>query len=269
MTRFSISNIAWPADADDEAVGRAAECGFEGIELAPMKVFGPLEDCPKQRLADYRNKLADLGLAIPALQAILFGVQDCELFRSGETRTRLARHLRLVAEIAGALGAKACVFGAPTLRDPGDLDPAASIGIAVNFFADIAGAYEDAGTALAFEANPPHYKCRFVTETPQAIQLVQAVGRAGFRLQIDTGTVFINGEDPGIAEAAAPLAAHFHASEKDLAPIGTLGSDHAAVAAALGRGGYAGWRSVEMRSTPSWRDNVRAAIDLMRTHYDA
>ena len=152
MSRFSISNIAWPDDCDTEAVPLAASCGFAGIELAPMKVFGPLDAVSPERLAEYRKKLADLGLAIPAFQAILFGVQGCALFKSDAERDRLAAHLWLVAKTAGALGAKACVFGSPGLRDPGDLVPEAAFDIATTFFRSVAGAYADEGSAIAFEA---------------------------------------------------------------------------------------------------------------------
>ena len=269
MMRLSISNIAWPAECDQEAVLLAGRLGFEGIELAPAKVFGSLEACPRNRFTDYRRWLSEHGLEVSALQAILFGVEHCELFRSQESRARLAAHLARVAEAAGLLGAKACVFGAPTLRDPGDLTPDAAFEIAAKFFATVAECFEKAGTALTFEANPAHYKCRFITETRQAIRLVEAVDRPSFRVQIDTGTIFINGEDPSIVSDAAPLAGHFHASEKDLAPLGSLGSDHGAVAAALYRGAYSGWRSVEMRSQPQWRDNMRTAMDFLRSAYRA
>ena len=33
MTRFAISNIAWPADADDRAIDLVALAGYQGIEL--------------------------------------------------------------------------------------------------------------------------------------------------------------------------------------------------------------------------------------------
>jgi sugar phosphate isomerase/epimerase len=267
MTRFSVSNIAWAPDCEDEAVDLAAACGFAGIELAPMKIFGPLDACPPERMEAYRANLARRGLAVPALQAILFGVKDCALFGSAEDRARLAAHLRSVARTAGRLGARACVFGAPGLRDPGDLPPADAFAIAVEFFQGVAAAFEDAGSAIAFEANPTYYQCRFVTGTAEAAELVRAVDRPGFRLNIDTGTVFINGEDPASLARFVPVAIHFHASEQDLAPVGRAGADHPAVAAALAHGDYRGWRSVEMRASPDWRDNMRSAATLMREVY--
>ena len=56
--------------------------------------------------------------------------------------------------------------------------------------------FEREGSALAFEANAAIYGCRFVRHTAEAIALVQKVDHPGIRLQIDTGTFLIDGDDP-------------------------------------------------------------------------
>ncbi len=265
----SISNIAWPADADDEAIKLAAELGFSGIELAPSKVFGPLDSVSVTALQHYRDKLNSHGLAISALQAILFGVSDSYLFRSQEARARLAQRLSRVAEVAGALGAQACVFGSPSLRDPGDLEADKAMGIAAAFFTDVAPHFAERGTLLAFEANPPLYGCRFVTGTSEAIALVEMVASPGFGLQLDVGTVLENSEELSIVEAAAGIAAHCHASEPGLVPLEPGGHPHKEIGDALARGGYRGWVSVEMRATEDWRTAMQQAAKVMTSCYSA
>lgn len=265
--RRSVSNIAWPAADDDAALDLAAELGFTGIELAPAKVFGPLDAAGARDIEAYRRRLAERGLAVPALQAILFGVADAHLFASEAARERLAARLRRVAEVAGLLEARACVFGSPPLRDPGDRSPAEAADAAAAFFADLAPVFAAQGSVLAFEPNPAIYNCRFVTHTREAMALVRRVSAPGFGLQIDMGTVFANEEDAETLRDAARIAAHCHASEPGLAPLGTTGRDHDRTGAILAEAGYEGWISVEMKAADDWRGALRGAADVMRRSY--
>src|SRR5262245_39561082 len=134
MRPIAISNLAWPDHADNEALARVSALGLQGVELAPAKALGGWEAASLDRAADYRSRLADLGLVVPALQAITFGVAGARLFGEGIERERLAQHLSFVAKLARALGARACVLGAPTLRDPGELSAQEAFDQAVMFF---------------------------------------------------------------------------------------------------------------------------------------
>lgn len=256
---LAISNLAWPAAEDNAALALAAELGFDGIELAPAKVFGDLHSVAPDRIAAYRRHLAGMGLAVPALQGLLFGAPGAHLFTDSESRESMAVHLRRVAAIAGDLGAGACVFGAPALRDPGPLAPDDAHRIAVDFLRDLAPHFAAAGSSLCFEANPARYGCRFVMRTQEAFALVEAVDAAGIALQLDTGTMFVNGEDPAVIGRVAHRIGHLHVSEPDLAPVASSGVDHAPVAAALGASGYSGFVSIEMKCLPDWSAAIRQA----------
>ena len=267
LDRISVSNIAWPAEADREAVRLAADIGYTGIEIAPAKTFAGWPTPDLGAVASYRRELAALGLAVPALQGILFARPDCTLFGSGEQRGNLRKHLAVVASIAGAAGARARVFGAPKQRDPGNLGPGDAESIAIEFLRSIGPTFQREGCALAFEANAARYGCRFIEHTTEAIALVEKVDHPGIRLQIDTGTILIDGDDAASLAAAVPVAAHFHASEPDMVPVGSVGSDHRALGVVLRQAGYAGWKSVEMVSVPHWRDALRDAARLMADAY--
>jgi sugar phosphate isomerase/epimerase len=265
--RLSISNIAWPADKDDEALDLLKFLGFDGVELAPSKVFGDLHAVPLETVLAYRHKIEDKGLSVPALQAILFGVHGAHLFENPESRERMATHLCRVAEIAGALGAGACVFGSPTLRDPGMRSTEEALEIATTFLATIAPAYVAQNVELCFEANPPLYQCRFVTQTEEAFNLVERVNTPGIAMQLDTGTIFINGEDPELIQRMERRIGHFHISEPNLVPTGTAGVDHAAVAKALKHSSYPHWISIEMKAADDWRRAIEQAYTLVHPLY--
>jgi sugar phosphate isomerase/epimerase len=159
------------------------------------------------------------------------------------------------------------VFGAPKLRDPGDLPPREARSIAVDFFRRIGPVFAAEGATLAFEPNARHYACRFITTTAEAIDLVKEIDTGGIGLQIDTGTLFLEQEDPQILIRAARHAAHAHVSEPDLAPLGTSGVDHRSVAVALRESGYNGSLSIEMRAVAGWQAAIEQAVALVRETY--
>lgn len=267
LDRICISNIAWPSEADREAVRLVAETGYAGIEIAPAKTFGGWQDLNLGAAAVYRRDLGSFGLGVPALQGILFERPECTLFGSAEQRSNLRQHLGQVARLAGVLGAHACVFGAPKQRDPGTLATPEAEDIAVEFLRSVGPMFEREGSALAFEANAAIYGCRFVRHTAEAIALVQKVDHPGIRLQIDTGTILIDGDEPAILAAAVPVAAHFHASEAHMKPVGSRASNHRALGEELRKAGYAGWKSVEMATVEDWRAGIRDAARLMADAY--
>jgi sugar phosphate isomerase/epimerase len=219
-------------------------------------------------LAERRRQFAGLGLAVPALQAILFGRPDCTLFGDETARAKLKAHLEFVARIAGVLGARACVFGSPRQRDPGDRSPEQAMDEAAAFFRDLAPAYEREGTMLAFEANAALYDCRFVTHTRQAIELVRRVDHPGFRMQLDLGTLTINEEPAEVIAEAVPCAAHVHVSEPRLAPVGSTGADHRGYGRALAAAGWSGWISIEMGAAPDWARAMTDARDVLAASYE-
>jgi sugar phosphate isomerase/epimerase len=259
MIGLAISNIAWPEAEDEAALALAASSGFTALELAPAKAFGAWATMDPAGVRGVAACLAARGLPVVALQGIVFGIAGAKLFGSREEQAALARHLRFVARIGGACGGVPCVFGAPGLRDPGQRSPTDARTMAAAFFAAVAPAFAAEGASLALEAIPVDYGCRFVTSTAAAIELVREVATPGFGLQIDTGTMLTNAEDPALLARAAPLAVHCHASVPGLGPVAPHAAALAPLAAALRA---AGWRrivSVEMRASPDWRTAVREA----------
>ena len=269
---IAVSNIAWPGDALEEALAMLSSLGIPAVEIAPYNVFGRwngiLDDA--RRL---RERIERHGLRCVALQGILFNAPGVHLFASAEAREALHRHLEGVAELAGVLGAGACVLGAPRQRDPGELPAEEAWSIALGFLRGIGPAYAAQGSALAFEPNARQYACRFVTGTEEAARLVEEAATPGIGLQIDTGTVILEHEDPAAITRAAPVAVHAHLSEPDLRPIGSDPGpggqpvDHAAIARALRGSAYQGVLSIEMRASPDWQGALRRAAELARGIY--
>ncbi|MBA2668897.1 MAG: sugar phosphate isomerase/epimerase [Gemmatimonadetes bacterium] len=263
---LAISTLAWPRQELGSALDLARELGLAGIEVAPYDIFGRW-DVSDDEVREVRMRIEDRGLVCPALQGVLFNAPGAALFESAEARQALARQLRTVARIAGTLGARACVFGAPRQRDPGDLSAEQAREIARLFFASIGPVFTDRGTSLAIEANAREYGCRFLTTTAEAFDFVRQVGDPGIALQLDTGTLFLEMEDLSVLRTAAPAAVHAHVSEPQLQPLGSSGVDHSGVASALKANGYNGFLSIEMRAVDDWRGAFRRAVRLLADEY--
>jgi len=250
MLRFAFSNIAWtPHDAPD-VFRLLRERGIGGIEVAPTKVWPDWQGATPAAAAEYRRRLEGEGFAVPALQAVLFGRPHARLFdAAGEAA--LADHLLAVAEVAGAFGAGAVVFGAPKQRDRGALTTEAAHAHAAGVFRKVAPAFADRGTCLCIEPNPPRYGCNFVTTAAEGASLVRRVAHPGFALHLDAAAMFLVGDRLGPAWAdVGALTRHYHVSEPDLGDFTAPKVPHAENLAVLRAHDYSGWCSVEMREPP-------------------
>jgi D-psicose/D-tagatose/L-ribulose 3-epimerase len=142
------------------------------------------------------------------------------------------------------------VFGSPKNRVRGDLPLNTAMSIACDFFQELGGAAASHGVSLCIEANPAAYGCDFVTTTAEAVELCRRVNHPAIRVNGDLGGMTMSGETPALSlEDAGPWIGHFHASEPQLAELGTAGADHAGAARGLEAIGYDGWVSIEMRDT--------------------
>jgi len=250
VLRFAFSNIAWTPHDAPHVFQLLRRQGIGGIEVAPTKVWPDWQEATPAAAAEYRRRLQAEGFAVPALQAVLFGAPRARLFdAAGEASLR--NHLLRVAEIAGALGAGAVVFGAPKQRDRGALTLEAAHARAADVFRALAPAFADRGVCLCIEPNPPRYGCNFVTTAAEGASLVRRVAHPGFGLHLDAAAMFLVGDRlDTLWGDVGELTRHYHISEPDLGGFSAPQVPHAENLEVLRTAGYAGWCSVEMREPP-------------------
>lgn len=265
---LAVSAIAWQLDHEAALLPAMAKAGVTGIEIAPTKLWPNWAGMHAQSAAEQRRRYADHGFSLPSMQAILFGIAGAAVFQGHGPQQVFLDHLARVCDIADVLGVKALVYGAPATRDPGPLSDADAWPIAVDFFRRAGEIAADRGMALCFEANPTAYNCRFGTTAVFAAKLVEAVDHPGFRQHLDAGQIGMMAENVTEAvHAAAPVLAHFHASEPNLGPFAEPVSPHAELAKALAAVDYQGWVSLEMRETASPVDDILTAIAAVKSAY--
>lgn len=260
--KLAFSSLGW-SSADDRAVAALLRAnGFQGIELAPTKLWPDLANVKASEVAQCRDFWNDEGLQIVALQAVLYGRNDLQLFRSPESRARLESFLISVVELSASFGAGVVVMGAPGNRRKGELTAEEASEVAVPVLRRVGESAAASGVTLCIEPNPAEYGCDWILNAAEGRALVRRVDSSGFRLHLDAGALALTSSNPSLDVAESmPVLHHFHVSEPQLAVIGEGASDHAAMASALERSGYSGWCSVEMRESaePALSGIARAA----------
>ncbi len=267
---LAISNIAWPVEADRAVAEMLVESGVTGIEIAPTKVWSKPLEVSDAALRDYRRFWERRGLPIVAAQALLFGQPELTLFKNAETRERTFTYLCGIIRVCGQLGAKSLVFGSPKNRQRGDRTLEEVWYEAITFFTRLAEEARESGTCIVLEANPPAYGADFIITAGEAIELVQVVNHPGFRLHLDSACMTLAGDDPAaVMHTASPLLAHYHASEVNLAPLGTGSVEHTRFARSLVETRYQGWVSTEMRQPePFDLEALRSAVRVVKAAYE-
>ncbi len=263
MIRLAVSNLAWPTDCDEDAFQTLARLGVQGIEVAPTRL-APWNELTPARLAAYRARVQDCGLAISSLQAILFGTENLALLGDRARFDALLLHLNRVADIAAALGAGVLVFGSPRNRLRGDRTAQDAWSLARDRWREIGEMAHAAGIVVGIEPVPAFYGGDFLLTWQDVLRMVREVDQAGVRVHLDTGCVALGGGD--IAEAvtaARPWLVHFHAAQPGLDNFSEPLPGHAAAAAALRAAHYDGWIAIEMREQPS--NPLHAALDAVRS----
>lgn len=265
---LSVSNIAWPAELDEQALSLMRNAGITAMEVAPTRIWPDWMGASAASAAEVARDFAQLGLRISSLQAILFGKPECKLLGSDKDRQLLFDHLALCADLAVGLGAANLVFGAPKNRALCGKSEADAFQIACEFLRAVGSYFDARGLCLCLEPNPPQYGCEFVTDSAQASRLVRAVDSSGFGLHLDTGCMRLGEEDPVLAiHAHADILRHFHVSEPFLGSFDDPSVAHGQVSKALEEVGYTNWVTLEMRAADRPLAALASAVDVLVESY--
>jgi sugar phosphate isomerase/epimerase len=232
--RIAISNIAWDVADDEQVASLLQKHVIDAIDVAPRKYFPDPKTASVADIARVHDWWGSRGVAITGMQALLFGTAGLNLFGSAEAKTAMLNHLSAVCRIASGLGATRLVFGSPKNRDRSGLSDEVAQEIAVSFFLRLGDIATDHGVLICLEPNPPCYGANFMMNSSETANVVSEVAHPAIRMQLDTGALTINGEEPcHIITQYASLIGHVHASEPDLVTLGDGGTNHAIVALAL------------------------------------
>lgn len=252
MIKLSISNIAWTAENDEAVYGYLREQGFQGLEIAPTRIFPDNPYAKTKEARQYAKRLKEVyGLEISSMQSIWFGRQE-KLFGSKEERNTLLDYTKRAIAFAEAMECKNLVFGSPKNRiitvDETGHPIKEQMELAVEFFTELGEYAAEHNTCLSMEANPAIYQTNFITHTTDAIELAKRVNREGFRVNADLGTVLTNEEKLEDMEGELSWLNHFHISEPGLEPVKRR-NIHRQLYEMLAKHQYSHYVSIEMKQT--------------------
>jgi sugar phosphate isomerase/epimerase len=260
--RISVSNIAWSIAREPVLAETLRGMGIDRVDVAPSKYFPDPEAASADDVARVCDLWRNRGFAVEGAQSLLFGTRGLNLFDDSEGA--MLRRLTAACRVVAGLGGRSVTFGSPHQRHPGNLPPDRMRRVAIDFFRRLGDAVSSTGVIVCVEAVPVVHGCTFLTRTMEAAELVEAVAHPAIRLQLDTGTMIANGEDPdAVIARCASLFGHAHVSEPGLVPLGETGARHGVFADAIRRHRPDLVVTVEMVEAPADRivDAVALAID--------
>ena len=255
--RLAFSTNAYLKSPFDEAAGRIAALGYEGLELmadVPHAWPAGLLDGPKRaiRSAMERNNLTFSNVNAFMMNAIADHRQPYwyPSFIEPDEGYRRVRidHTRRALDLAAELGAPHI-----TTEPGGPLAPGQSRGEAMDRFVEVlkplAEHAERAGVGLLIEPEPG----LLIETTDEYLEVADRVGSPAIGLNFDVGHAYCMGEDlPRAIAARAAQTRHYHLEDiaatrvhHHLVP-GTGAIDFAEVVAAIRATGYDGWLTVEL-----------------------
>ena len=268
--RIAISNLAWEVVDDERVAAHLLSRQIDAIDIAPGKYFSDFRAAGADEIGRVREWWAERGIAITGMQALLFGTAGLNLFGPPEVQAAMLAHLGEVCRIGAGLGAAKLVFGSPKNRDRATLSNEQAQSLAVSFFRRLGEIAARHGVWICLEPNPPCYGANFMTNSAETAQVVRDVSHPAIRMQLDTGAITLNGEDPGrVVHEYRELIGHVHASEPNLVVLGDGATRHAEIAAALKAGLLDQIVSIEMlqaKNEPHLTAIARA-LDVAIRHY--
>lgn len=264
MITYSISNIAWPSDQDTEVASLLKDSVITGIEIAPSRYFGDVENVPESEFVALKNHWANLGFPITSLQSLLFNRPDLQLFESKDSSIKLADFLLKLGKKAALLDAGPLVFGSPRNRDRGNLTNDQAISFAREFFQDLCTKWSENSSYLVLEANPEIYECNFITKSSEALTFVKTVESEKFKWHLDLACTELGNESStNLILESDILPSHVHLSEVNLSPLlDSNTSVYRNFLSALNSRGYEGVVTLEMRQ-PSSVKELKHSIEIL------
>lgn len=258
--RLAASNIGWSAADDDKVLRLMSHLGFEGLEVAPTRIFpsDPYAHCSE--FTTFRDRMADeFGLELCSMQSIWRGRSESIFDPDGAAA--LLAYTREACTFAQAGSVPSIVFGCPRNRFvPDGREPWE----AAEFLIACGEAARSCDTVFALEANPPLYGTNFLNSTAQALDYLSyldGVGDTrGLGINLDLGAIVEMREGTVVIERALSRVSHVHISEPGLVPVEDR-KFHREVRAILEDFDYRGFVSLEMATSDY--DTVRACLEYL------
>ena len=265
--RFSICNETfgdWPLE---KAFTLAADCGYQGIEIAPFTISNYVTDISAMRRKEIRELATKAGLQIVGLHWLLARTKGFHLTSPDrDVRRNTSQYLGALAQFCADLGGKLLVFGSPRQRNlVTGVRREQGLRYAAQVIRDTLPSLEKTDVTLALEPLSPR-TTNFLRTAAEAVELVKMVDSSRCRLILDC--LAMASEPTPIADLIRQnrnLLVHFHANDPNRQGPGFGELDFVPIFRALREIDYRGWVSVEVFDYRPGPDRLaRESINYMK-----
>ena len=239
------------------------------MEISPFRDASTLPEAKEQFYNETSKLLNQYGIRVAAFQALMFRYPEVSIFEGTTARNKILKHLRGVLEFLNQIGATVAVFGSPKNKIRGALPHNKAIGIAKDFFIQIAEQAKIFNVIFCIEPTPTAYGADFICNTQEAVDFVKTVGHESLKINLDIGSSILNGEDiEKIIYKNIDYVGHVHISEPYLKAINLNRPLHRSIAKTLDDSNYNGVVSIEMRPSDRQKiENISKIISFVKNIY--
>jgi sugar phosphate isomerase/epimerase len=264
--RFAICSEVWKTPIE-ETIRRAAEIGFDGLEIAPFTVAPDIQEVTQARRREIRTFARDEGIQVVGLHWLLVSPAGFHLTTAdGAVRERTARFLAALVHFCADLGGSLLVLGSPKQRSlKAGTTAAEALARAAECLQEAAREASERRVRILIEPLAPA-ETDFLNTVEDALRLARLVDhpQVGYHLDVKAMASMPEGIEGTLRRWGAG-AGHFHANGPDGLGPGMGKQDFQPIFQALLGSGYLGWASAEPFDYGPDPDTVaRAALRTMR-----
>lgn len=245
--KFSICNETFQGWSWEQTCSFAAECGYDGLEVAPYTMAEDVRRLDIEARSTYRSVAEQHGLEVVGLHWLLLSPRGLSMTSPDEClRLRTAEYLADLVDFCADLGGHVMVLGSPNQRRVPDGD---TIEVAADRFIDVVRPAlercERRDVFLCLEPLPAP-EANFLLTLAEAQALIDRLGHACTRTVFDVKSASAEGEPlDTLYRRYAPIVAHCHANDANRRGPGFGDTDFRPLLSALRAANYGGYVSVE------------------------
>lgn len=246
--KFAICNETYQGWSLERTCEHIAQCGYDGVEIAPFTLGEDPRQLTEQQAADAGKIVAAAGLEMVGLHWLLVKPEGLHLTTpDASVRQETVTFAQHLARLCAAMGGKIMVWGSPQQRSLSEGQSyEEAFANAVEGLRQISESAGEQGVTLAMEPLST-VETNFLTTAEETVRLIKAVDHPACQLHLDVKAMSSEEKSiEAIIRENREHTVHFHANDANLRGPGFGDIDFAPIAGALKAIDYDAYVSVEV-----------------------
>ena len=213
--KLALSNFAWNKEESELVFSEIKEIGINNIEgvLTKLNIW---DDLSEDRIIKYKNDLNRLGIEIPSIQSLFYGVKCDSII----DENNFLNHFKKLIKYSKLLSTKILVFGSPGLRKKYD----GWEKHLPRIFKKLDDYLIGTGIRVIIEPNSKVYGGDYFFNVSEIVEFIIKNDLKNIKTMIDTHNIILEKNNPITDfEKYYDYISHIHISEINLSPITNLG----------------------------------------------